>query len=103
MPLAADVGSISGQWARTIIRPTPPCTLSTFGGLDHFNPRIPSYSYLDLAATWHFRESLTLRAGINNVLDKDPPLLSTTIVPPGEANTIDVYDLFGRQLYWLPC
>jgi len=42
---------------------------------------------------------LTLRAGVNNVLDKDPPLIDSFIVPGGEANTIDVYDMFGRQLF----
>ena len=40
-----------------------------------------------------------MRAGINNALDKDPPLLNVAIVPGGEANTIDVYDMFGRQLF----
>jgi outer membrane receptor protein involved in Fe transport len=77
----------------------PSLRLATFGGLDLVSPRIASYSYLDLAASWHFRETLTLRAGINNVLDKDPPLLNVSIVPGGEANTIDVYDMFGRQLF----
>jgi len=33
------------------------------------------------------------------VLDKAPPLIVTTLVPAGEANTIDVYDMFGRQLF----
>lgn len=42
---------------------------------------------------------LTVRAGINNVLDKDPPLLNTAVVPGGEANTVDVYDMFGRQVF----
>ena len=51
------------------------------------------------AATWNAGKILTIRAGINNILDKDPPLLNTAVVPPGEANSIDVYDLFGRQLF----
>ena len=72
---------------------------SAFSAYDLFNPRIPSYSYLDLEATWHVGKVLTIRAGASNVLDKEPPILNTVVVPPGEANTIDVYDLFGRQLF----
>lgn len=40
-----------------------------------------------------------MRAGANNVLDKDPPLVSSFIVSGGQANTYDIYDLFGRQLF----
>jgi iron complex outermembrane recepter protein len=60
---------------------------------------VPSYSYLDLSTTWSVGKVLTFRAGINNVLDKDPPLINTVLVPGGQANTNDVYDLFGRQLF----
>lgn len=67
--------------------------------IDYINGRIPSYSYLDLEATWYVGKYLTIRAGINNALDKDPPLLNVAPVPQGEANTIDVYDMFGRQLF----
>jgi iron complex outermembrane recepter protein len=67
--------------------------------LDFLNGRIPSYSYLDLETTWYVGKILTIRAGVNNLLDKDPPLVNTTAVPGGEANTIDVYDMFGRQLF----
>jgi iron complex outermembrane recepter protein len=79
--------------------PDPTLHFSTFGAYDLFNPRILSFSYIDLAATWHMGELLSVRGGINNVLDKDPPLLNTVVVPPGEANTIDVYDMFGRQVF----
>jgi iron complex outermembrane recepter protein len=77
----------------------PTLHLATFGGLDLVNGRIPSYGYLDLAASWRLHDTLTVRAGINNALDKDPPLLSSIIVPGGQANTNDVYDMFGRQLF----
>jgi iron complex outermembrane receptor protein len=40
-----------------------------------------------------------IRAGANNVLDKDPPLVNTDIVANGAANTYSTYDLFGRQLF----
>jgi iron complex outermembrane recepter protein len=68
---------------------------------DQFDARIPSFSYLDLEADWHPTKILTVRAGINNMLDKDPPLLIAQlgIVAGGAANTSDTYDMFGRQLF----
>ena len=35
---------------------------------------------------------LQLRAGANNVLDKDPPIIDNNIVAGGGANTYDAYD-----------
>ncbi len=68
---------------------------------DQFDARIPSFSYLDLEADWHVSKILTVRAGMNNVLDKDPPLLIAQlgIVAGGAANTSDTYDMFGRQIF----
>jgi iron complex outermembrane recepter protein len=68
---------------------------------DAYNARIGAYSYLDLEVTYHPTKILTLRAGANNVLDKDPPLLvtQTGLVAGGAANTSDAYDIFGRQLF----
>ena len=77
----------------------PTLHLSTFGGYDYFNTRIAAYNYLDLEATWNINKILQIRAGANNVLDKDPPLVNTDIVAGGAANTYSTYDLFGRQLF----
>lgn len=38
------------------------------------NPRLPTMSYFDLSASYHFRESVEVRGGVNNLLDKDPPI-----------------------------
>jgi iron complex outermembrane receptor protein len=68
---------------------------------DAYNPSIPSFSYLDMEVTYHPTKILTLRAGVNNILDKDPPLLVSQagLVAGGTANTADAYDIFGRQLF----
>jgi iron complex outermembrane recepter protein len=66
---------------------------------DYFSNRIPSYSYLDLSATWMVTNGLTLRAGINNLLDKDPPVVTSEIVAGGANNTFETYDTLGRQLF----
>jgi outer membrane receptor protein involved in Fe transport len=68
---------------------------------DQYNAHIGSFSWMDLEATWHPTKILTVRAGANNVLDKNPPLLvaETGIIAGGNANTSDTYDMFGRQLF----
>ncbi len=70
-----------------------------YPGYDLYNAHIASYSYLDLEATWDLGKVLTLRAGINNLLDKDPPVVDSFIVGAGAANTYSFYDMFGRQVF----
>ena len=59
--------------------------------------------YLDLAASWAIDKSLTIRAGVNNVFDKDPPLVSSIIADPaifGNGNTFpQIYDTLGRLVF----
>jgi iron complex outermembrane receptor protein len=68
---------------------------------DQFNARIPGYSYLDLTAVWHAMRSLELRAGVTNLLDKDPPLIPSGDISAnsGPANSYPAYDYLGRQLF----
>jgi outer membrane receptor protein involved in Fe transport len=77
----------------------PTLHYSTWGTYDAFNASISSYSYLDLQATWDVNKILQLRAGANNVLDTAPPLILNAIVGGGQANTYDIYDIFGRQIF----
>ena len=77
----------------------PTLHFSTWGAYDFYNARIPSYNYLDLEATWNVNKILQIRAGANNILDKDPPVLNSEIVSGGAANTYSLYDMFGRQLF----
>jgi len=66
---------------------------------NYFDARLPNFSYLDLAATWHAYKGIEIRAGINNVLDKDPPLVTSEITSSGANNTYETYDTLGRQLF----
>jgi len=77
----------------------PALSNQVFGGFDYVNYRIPGYNYIDLEATWDVNKVLQIRAGANNVLDKDPPVIEADIVSGGSANTYGAYDLFGRQLF----
>ena len=77
----------------------PTLHYATWGAYDFYNAKIPAYNYIDLEATWNVNKVLQLRAGANNVLDKDPPLIDSNLVAGGAANTYSVYDIFGRTLF----
>jgi iron complex outermembrane recepter protein len=58
--------------------------------------------YLDIAGSWNVTKQLTLRGGINNLLDKDPPVVSGAVTgaPYGNGNTYPgVYDALGRRIF----
>jgi iron complex outermembrane recepter protein len=64
--------------------------------------RIPSYSYIDLTASYVINKTVSVRVGVNNVLDKDPPVLSTDYFSPPFVNNNtypQVYDALGRYLF----
>jgi len=73
---------------------------------DSADERIPGYNYLDLAASYRIRGRYALRAGINNLADKDPPVVDSAFiglsVPPfGNGNTFPgTYDALGRQFFF---
>lgn len=62
------------------------------------NPSIKAYAYLDLTAGYDFTRSMSLTAGIRNVLDKTPPVLGSSQLPAN--NSIPAtYDPLGRNLF----
>lgn len=73
------------------------------GFYDAYDNVIPAYNYLDLSASWQLGDHFTLRAGCNNVFDKDPPFLNDTViygvVGGANQNTYTVYDFMGRELF----
>ena len=60
---------------------------------------IPAVSYMDVAVAWQVHPKLTIRAGVNNILDRDPPLIENSIVGGANPNTYPTYDLLGRHLF----
>jgi outer membrane receptor protein involved in Fe transport len=62
---------------------------------------IPAYNYFDLTAAYKLTPKITLRAGVNNLFDKDPPII------PGDLSTAQnngntapgVYDALGRYIF----
>jgi iron complex outermembrane receptor protein len=71
------------------------------GAYDQYNARIPGYSCLDLTAVWHVMKQLSVRTGVNNVFDKDPPIVPSLDISgnAGPANSFDAYDYLGWQVF----
>lgn len=91
---AEQVGSISLNWryiGGTTLDSTEPV----------FNSRIKAYSYFDLAATAKVQDGIVFRAGVNNLFDKDPPILALSALGGfNNGNTYPgVYDAVGRTVF----
>lgn len=71
------------------------------GFIDPVVTHIPNYSYVDLSGIWAPNRHLQIRAGISNVLDKDPPFLPWFDISgaAGTLNTFPTYDLSGRRIF----
>uniref|UniRef100_UPI00260F5330 TonB-dependent receptor n=1 Tax=uncultured Brevundimonas sp. TaxID=213418 RepID=UPI00260F5330 len=79
--------------------------LGADGSLNNGGARIDRYfeaeNYLDLAAAWQIRDDVRLRAGVNNVLDNDPPVSRSVGAGSGNGNTYPaLYDALGRQFFF---
>jgi outer membrane receptor protein involved in Fe transport len=72
---------------------------------DAHDAHIPAYSWFDLSGTWRIKDGYNLRFGVNNIFDKDPPIVDTSNLglssPPfGNGNTYpQVYDSLGRTFF----
>lgn len=73
------------------------------GSYDTYDAVIPAFNYLDLSASWAADKYLTVVGGINNVLDRDPPLLSHSVIfdnfGGGNENLYTAYDTLGREFF----
>jgi iron complex outermembrane receptor protein len=73
--------------------------LLTDGKINTLLATVGSVNYLDLSAEWTINKSFLLRAGINNILDKDPPIIPTDITSTGSGNVFASYDTLGREVF----
>lgn len=71
----------------------------TNGRFDAFNADLPSVTYIDLSFIYDIDRKIAIRAGINNLLDKDPPLVNSLISGTGTPNAYPTYDLLGRTVF----
>jgi iron complex outermembrane recepter protein len=66
--------------------------------LTYTNPRFPAYHYLDLSGTFAIGEKFDLYAGVNNITDKDPPIVAGF---GGYGNTFpSTYDYAGMTFFF---
>lgn len=58
---------------------------------------IEAYDYFDLALSFNATDNLTVNMGVNNLFDKQPPVLGSN---QEQANTYpDTYDVLGRDFF----
>ncbi|HEX8641382.1 MAG TPA: TonB-dependent receptor, partial [Allosphingosinicella sp.] len=66
------------------------------------NERLSSVNYLDLALSFRVGDHYNFRLGVNNILDRDPPLNGSQVCPAGPCNGntwAQVYDALGRYVF----
>ena len=98
--------SSASQAARLDSDPNPSASLK--GDFYNFASHIPSQSYFDLSMTAHVGGHFEWRLGVNNLLDRQPPLVSSGSGRFGASscggfcngNTYPgTYDPLGRYVY----
>jgi iron complex outermembrane recepter protein len=67
-----------------------------FDSVDH----LPSISYLDLSAVWEITPKFELRAGVNNLFDKDPPIVTQEVNDGTIPSSFPTYDFLGREIFF---
>jgi iron complex outermembrane recepter protein len=74
--------------------------LLTNGSDNVVEGKLPAYNWFDLAGEWNVAEGVSLRAGINNLFDREPPITAIQPLPEGNGNTFPgTYDPFGRVIF----
>ena len=72
------------------------------GTVNPADAKLPSFDYFDLSANWRIKDQYTLRVGVNNVMDLQPPLVGSGHLAQvfGNGNTYpQVYDALGRYIF----
>ncbi|MGB3626060.1 MAG: TonB-dependent receptor, partial [Henriciella sp.] len=64
------------------------------------NETLDSQNYLDLSGNYQLLDNTSVRLGVNNITDEDPPLSSEVGTAPGNGNTYpQIYDAMGRYIF----
>jgi iron complex outermembrane recepter protein len=62
-------------------------------------PAMTALLDLDLSVIWNLTRHVQVRAGVNNVFDKDPPFVPAEVSGGLIANTLPPYDILGRYIF----
>lgn len=69
------------------------------GSVAEIDNKLAAQNYIDLAGSWAITKQLTMRAGVNNIFDRSPPLTSQ-VGTTGNGNTYpQTYEAFGRRVF----
>jgi outer membrane receptor protein involved in Fe transport len=60
---------------------------------------IPAFNFFDFAATYKFKDGVNFTLGVNNLLDKEPPLGAGLSDVDFGAGFYNFYDSLGRTVY----
>jgi outer membrane receptor protein involved in Fe transport len=72
------------------------------GSVNDIDRKIKAYNYFDLGLSYSATENVTLSGGINNLFDKDPPVVNSSTLASvyGNGNTYPgTYDSMGRYIF----
>lgn len=70
------------------------------GTVNPVDRELAQQNYLDLSAAYTINKMFTVRAGVNNLTDRDPPLSAQVGAGFGNGNTYpQVYDAVGRRIF----
>jgi outer membrane receptor protein involved in Fe transport len=106
MQLPNGIG-ISGQWRyQGSVKHeglNPSSTLSA-AGVPPISAHVPAQNYFDLASTFTVGDHYNFRLGVNNILDRNPPLFTSgngaCSAGTCNGNTYGgVYDTLGRYIF----
>lgn len=84
------------------VAPGSDAELIANGDVPNTDAYVASRSYLDLTGSFKIIDSVTAQVGINNLLDKDPPIFGNVSCAPTicNGNTFpQVYDALGRYVF----
>ena len=72
---------------------------NNIGNPPPIDAKLKAQNYIDIAGSWAVTKQFTLRGGINNIFDEDPPL-SSQVGTTGNGNTYpQTYEAFGRKVF----
>lgn len=61
--------------------------------------KIKGYSFFDLTTSFDVSDNFSFNIGVNNILDKDPPILPTTWGTTNANTFVETYDPAGRYVF----
>lgn len=73
------------------------------GKIPNTDVSIPAYNYVDFSGSYQITDGVLFRLGVNNIMDKSPPIVGSTGLPGppiGNGNTMPgTYDWGGRYVF----